>query len=128
MPVTTETQEWRRLGLGGPPEPWAEGDQRDLDRLATSYYLDILELRGAVLASRPPEELWLRIEEFCMAATRHKHEIDYSLRHAVTPAERDRAEERLGSLMRLSRRMHAFVDDPGHAPGAVFEPDETSPA
>ena len=123
MPQTVETHEWQRLGLGGPPEPWGDGAQRDLDRLATSYYLDILELRGAVLASRPDEQTWMRIEGFCTAATRHKHEIDYSLRHAVTPAERTRAEERLGSLMRLGRRMHAFVADPS-SPVAPLEEND----
>ena len=31
-----------------------------------------------------------RIEELFMTATRHKHEIDYTLRHWATPVERAR--------------------------------------
>lgn len=109
MTQTVGTREWRRYGFGGPPEPWEHGAQRDLDRLATSYYLDILELRRTALAAHPDEELWLRIEELCTTATRHKHEIDYTLRHWATPAERARVTDRLGSLMRITRRLHTVV-------------------
>ena len=38
-----QAREWRRYGFGGPPQPWEHNAQRDLDRLATSYYLDALE-------------------------------------------------------------------------------------
>ena len=121
MTSGVETREWRRYGFGGPPEPWQDDAQRDLDRLATSYYVDILELRGELLAAQPADDLWHRVEELSTTATRHKHEIDYTLRHWATPVERARVEDRLGSLMRISRGLHALVDgsgvsaDPGHA-------------
>lgn len=113
MTPGVETREWRRYGFGGPPEPWQHDAQRDLDRLATSYYVDILELRGALLASHPADDLWQRVEELSTTATRHKQEIDYTLRHWATPVERARIEDRLGSLMRISRGLHALVDGPG---------------
>ncbi len=109
---TVQPREWRRFGFGGPPEPWPHDAQRDLDRLATSYYLDVLELRRRVLAERPESDLRDRIEELFTTATRHKHEIDYTLRHWATPVERARVEDRLGSLMRISRRMRTLVDGP----------------
>jgi hypothetical protein len=112
MTPGVETREWRRFGFGGPPEPWQHDAQRDLDRLATSYYVDILELRGALLASHPDAEVWERVEELSTTATRHKHEIDYTLRHWATPVERARVEDRLGSLMRISRGLHALVEGP----------------
>jgi hypothetical protein len=113
MTSAVETREWRRYGFGGPPEPWQHDAQRDLDRLATSYYVDILELRGALLAAQPGDDLWHRVEELSTTATRHKHEIDYTLRHWATPVERARVEDRLGSLMRISRGLHALVDGGG---------------
>ncbi len=113
MTPGVETREWRRYGFGGPPEPWQHDAQRDLDRLATSYYVDILELRGALLAAHPADDLWQRVEELSTTATRHKQEIDYTLRHWATPVERARIEDRLGSLMRISRGLHALVDGPG---------------
>jgi len=122
MTTAVETREWRRYGFGGPPEPWEHDAQRDLDRLATSYYLDVLELRRQILAGHPDEELWLRVEELYTTATRHKHEIDYTLRHWATPVERARVADRLGSLMRISRRMHAFVH------GGRTGPDDPEPA
>ena len=109
MSSTTETREWRRYGFGGPPEPWEHDGQRDIDRLATSYYLDVIELRSQILAAHPDEELALRVEELYTTATRHKHEIDYTLRHWATPVERARVEDRLGALMRISRRLHTLV-------------------
>ncbi|MGH2455558.1 MAG: hypothetical protein ACRDHD_04800 [Candidatus Limnocylindria bacterium] len=112
MTQTVQPREWRRFGFGGPPEPWPHDAQRDLDRLATSYYLDVLELRRRVLAERPESDLRDRIEELFTTATRHKHEIDYTLRHWATPVERARVEDRLGSLMRISRRMRTLVDGP----------------
>ncbi|HLA65105.1 MAG TPA: hypothetical protein VK600_00830 [Candidatus Saccharimonadales bacterium] len=119
MTQTVGMREWRRYGFGGPPEPWEQGAQRDLDRLATSYYLEILTLRGTALAGHPDEELWLRIEELSTTATRHKHEIDYTLRHWATPAERARVTDRLGSLMRISRRLHTVV----HGPDGESDPE-----
>ncbi|HET7646427.1 MAG TPA: hypothetical protein VFV59_08215 [Candidatus Limnocylindria bacterium] len=97
--------EWRRFGFGGPPEPWEHGAQRDLDRLATSYYLDILGSRRAILAACRDEALRDRVEELFTTAERHKHEIDYTLRHWATPVERARVEDRLGSLMRAGIRL-----------------------
>ncbi len=112
MTPGVETRHWRRYGFGGPPEPWQHDAQRDLDRLATSYYVDILELRGALMATGANDDQWQRIEELCTTATRHKHEIDYTLRHWATPVERARVEDRLGSLMRISRGLHALFEGP----------------
>ena len=125
MNTAVEPREWRRYGLGGPPEPWQHDAQRDIDRLSTSYYLDILELRRQIQAAHPDEELWLRVEELNNAATRHKHEIDYTLRHWATPVERARVADRLGALMRITRRLDAFVHGP-QGPGDT-EPSEAKP-
>lgn len=100
-----QAQKWRRFGFGGPPEPWEQGAQRNLDRLATSYYLDILESHRILDGEMRPRDERLRVEELFATATRHKHEIDYTLRHWATPVERVRVEDRLGSLMRISRRL-----------------------
>jgi hypothetical protein len=103
--------EWRRFGHGGPPEPWEHGAQRNLDRLTTSYFLDVMESRRAILAMPTTDrELRLQIEELFTTASRHKHEIDYTLRHWATPVERARVEDRLGSLMRISRRLRAMIE------------------
>src|SRR3970040_494865 len=90
------TREWRRYGFGGPPEPWASGARQDLDRLSTSYYLDVLAARPRALTAAADEEMRARIEELFTTATRHKHEIDYTLRHWATPVERARGADRLG--------------------------------
>ena len=103
-----QAREWRRYGFGGPPEPWERGAQRDLDRLATSYYLDLLESRGIALASDDANRDV--IEHLFSEATRHKHEIDYTLRHWATPVERARVSDRLGQLMRISRQMRELAD------------------
>lgn len=108
--------EWRRFGFGGPPEPWEHGAQRDLDRLATSYYLDILASRRAILASAPGDHLRERVEELFTTAERHKHEVDYTLRHWATPVERARVEDRLGSLMRIGLRLREIRDAPVTGP------------
>ena len=108
-----QPREWRKYGFGGPPEPWQHDAQLDLDRLATSYYLDILECRRQAMAPANDDELRLKVEELFTTATRHKHEIDYTLRHWATPVERARLEDRLGQLMRISRRLRAFVDASG---------------
>jgi hypothetical protein len=55
-----------------------------------------------------------------MTATRHKHEIDYTLRHWATPVERARVSDRLGSLMRISRRLKTMTRGAG---GDDFLPD-----
>ena len=55
-----------------------------------------------------------------MTATRHKHEIDYTLRHWATPVERARVTDRLGSLMRISRRLESLERGPH---GDDFLPD-----
>jgi hypothetical protein len=99
-----QPHEWRRYGFGGPPEPWEQGAQRNLDRLATSYYVDVLESRRVLMTS-PTAQVREKADELYMTATRHKHEIDYTLRHWATPVERARIEDRLGSLMRISMRM-----------------------
>ena len=106
-----QAREWRRYGFGGPPEPWERGAQRDLDRLATSYYLDLLESRGIALARADGDDLRPQIEQMFNEATRHKHEIDYTLRHWATPVERARVSDRLGQLMRISRQMRELAPD-----------------
>jgi hypothetical protein len=111
-----QAREWRRYGFGGPPEPWERGALRDLDRLATSYYLDLLESRGIVLARDDGEELRPQVELMFTDATRHKHEIDYTLRHWATPVERARVADRLGQLMRISRQMRDLAPERGPAP------------
>jgi len=73
------------------------------------YYVDILQDHTQILASEPDDELRQRVEELFTVATRHKHEIDFTLRHWATPAERARVEDRLGSLMRISRQFHVQV-------------------
>ena len=100
-----QPHEWRRFGFGGPPEPWERDAQRDLDRLATSYFLDILESHRVIMASHPDAAVHDRVEDLFATATRHKHEIDYTLRHWATPVERARVEDRLGSLMRVGMRL-----------------------
>ncbi len=118
---SVQSKEWRRYGFGGPPEPWTHDAHRDLDRLTTSYYLEILEARRELLASDPDPELEDRIEELFMTATRHKHELDYTLRHWATPVERARVSDRLGSLMRISRRLKTMTRPGGDGDG--FLPD-----
>ncbi len=100
-----QPHEWRRFGFGGPPEPWQHDAVRDLDRLATSYYVDILESQRGILVRRPSDDVRGRVEDLLATATRHKHEIDYTLRHWATPVERARVEDRLGSLMRIGMRL-----------------------
>ena len=109
-----QRHEWRRYGFGGPPEPWEHGAQRNLDRLATSYYVDILESRRAILAGPASGEQRLKLEELFTTATRHKHEIDYTLRHWATPVERARVEDRLGSLMRIGQRLRTMAEAPSN--------------
>jgi hypothetical protein len=112
MQQGVQAREWRRYGYGGPPEPWSLGAQRNLDRLSTSYFLEVLDGGRAILAgSAADDELRGQIEELFATATRHKHEIDYTLRHWATPIERARVEERLGSLMRISRRFRAILEN-----------------
>jgi len=103
-----QPHEWRRFGFGGPPEPWDHDGQRDLDRLATSYFLDILESQRVVLAARPDDDVRKRVEDLFATANRQKHEIDYTLRHWATPVERARVEDRLGSLMRIGMRLRGI--------------------
>jgi hypothetical protein len=118
-----QPHEWRRYGFGGPPEPWEHGAQRDLDRLATSYYLDILASRRTILAGSPDETLRNRVEDLFTTAERQKHEIDYTLRHWATPVERARVEDRLGSLMRIGMRLREIRGaDAAPVPAPAPEP------
>ena len=71
--------QWRRYGFGGPPEPWEHGATRNLDRLATSYYVDILESHRLILQKGPEPAVRARVDDLLATATRHKHEIDYTL-------------------------------------------------
>ncbi len=117
-----QPHEWRRYGFGGPPEPWEHDAARDLDRLATSYYVDILESQRRILSKRPTDDVRGRVEDLLAIATRHKHEIDYTLRHWATPVERARIEDRLGSLMRIGMRLRELRDadlSPGRTPDLV---------
>ncbi len=107
-----QPQEWRRFGFGGPPEPWEHGALRDLDRLATSYFLDILESHRLMMAAGGEEDLRRQVDDLVATATRQKHEIDYTLRHWATPVERARVEDRLGSLMRIGMRLREMRDSP----------------
>lgn len=104
--------EWRRFGFGGPPEPWDHDAQRDLDRLATSYYVEILACRRAITSAGADDSVRQRVEELFATAERHKHEVDFSLRHWATPVERARVEDRLGSLMRIGIRLRELRDMP----------------
>jgi len=107
----TQAKAWRRSGAGGPPEAWDDGARRGLDRLATSYYLNVVESSRrliAVVADERQASL-AGVEELVAVATRHKHEIDYTLRHWATQVERARIEQRLGSLMRISRQLDSLV-------------------
>jgi hypothetical protein len=112
----THPHQWRRYGFGGPPEPWEHGAQRNLDRLATSYYVDILESHRLILQMHPEPAVRARIDDLMATATRHKHEIDYTLRHWATPVERARVEDRLGSLMRVGLRLREIREAPPAAP------------
>jgi hypothetical protein len=116
--MQSQAHQWRKYGFGGPPEPWEGGARQDLDRLATSYYVDILETRRTILGRSPTHEARANVEEHFTAATRHKQEIDYALRHWATPVERVRVEDRLGSLMRISRLLRRMARS-----DASFEPD-----
>ena len=109
---SSQPHEWRRFGFGGPPEPWEHGAQRDLDRLSTSYFVDILESRRAIMAESPDADVSATVEDLFTTATRHKHEIEYTLRHWATPVERARVEDRLGSLMRIGLRLREFRNPP----------------
>ncbi len=112
----TQAREWRRYGFGGPPEPWAHDAQRDLDRLATSYYLDVLDLYRRSKPMELADDVRGRLDDLIMTATRHKHEIDYTLRHWATPVERARVEDRLGSLMRIGRQVRSVVEPGADGP------------
>ena len=111
-----QPHQWRRYGFGGPPEPWEHDAQRDLDRLATSYYIEILASRRIIMASLPDEATRSRVDELFATAERHKHEVDFTLRHWATPVERARVEDRLGSLMRIGIRLRELRDTIGSEP------------
>lgn len=111
-----QSHEWRKFGFGGPPEPWEHGAQRDLDRLATSYFLDILESHRVVMSAGPTADIQKRVDDLFATATRQKHEIDYTLRHWATPVERARVEDRLGSLMRIGMRLREIRESATAAP------------
>ncbi|MBA3587217.1 MAG: hypothetical protein H0W41_06230 [Chloroflexi bacterium] len=122
------SQEWHRFGFGGPPEPWDHGALRDLDRLATSYFLDILESHRVAMAVSNEDDLRKRIEDLFATATRQKHEIDYTLRHWATPIERARVEDRLGSLMRIGMRLRELRKSPAALNHASTPSPEPMPA
>jgi hypothetical protein len=115
-----QPREWRKFGFGGPPEPWARDAQRDLDRLATSYYVAVLDARRRLISIEVDTAGRREIDELVTTATRHKHEIDYTLRHWATPVERARVTDRLGSIMRISRRLQTLERGPH---GDDFLPD-----
>ncbi len=116
--------EWRKYGFGGPPEPWEHGAQRDLDRLATSYYVDLLESHRQIMSMGPDEVVRRRADDLLATATRHKHEIDYTLRHWATPVERARVEDRLGSMMRAGLKLREIRElRPSAEPTASVSPE-----
>jgi hypothetical protein len=117
-------KEWRRYGFGGPPEPWESGAQRELDRLATSYYVAIVASRTVILEASPGPDVRRQGEELFSEATRHKQEVDFTLRHWATPVERLRVEDRIGSLMRISRRLNSLRDSSDPDPN--IDPAESS--
>ena len=110
------SREWQKFGFGGPPQAWEHGAQRNLDRLATSYYLDILQSRQAIRSQVELTRHLLHVEELYTAATRHKHEIDYTLRHPATPAEQAHVEDRLGALMRIGLVLRDILEGPAADP------------
>jgi hypothetical protein len=119
-----QPREWRRYGFGGPPAPWERGAQRDLDRLATSYFLDILESHRMVAAAGPVEDIRKSVDDLLALAVRQKHEIDYALRHWATPVERASVEDWLGSLMRIGMRLREIREPASD----VSASEESAPA
>lgn len=93
---------------------------RDLDRLATSYYVDVVECRRVIISANVGDDANQIVDEMFDTATRHKHEIDYTLRHWATPVERARVEDRLGALMRISRKLRTMARGPRRTrPGPI---------
>ena len=74
--------------------------------------VDILESHRQLMAAFPDENVRRRADDLLATATRHKHEIDYTLRHWATPVERARVEDRLGSLMRTGLRLREIRETP----------------
>ena len=72
MQQGVHAHEWRKYGFGGPPEPWDGGAQRDLDRLATSYYLDILETHSDLLDGKLEAEIRHQVEELFLLIGRNE--------------------------------------------------------
>ena len=73
--------------------------------------------RIASSCRRSPEDaVPHRVDDLLATATRHKHEIDYTLRHWATPVERARVEDRLGSLMRIGLRLREVREGPSATP------------
>src|SRR5437588_12321038 len=94
-----QAREWRRYGFGGPPQPWEHDAQRDLDRLATSYYLEALEQQRRAMESTQDDEAVRRIQELFTTTTRHKNDVDFRLRQLEAPVERGRKHEPIGQVM-----------------------------
>jgi len=67
-------------------------------------------MRRQLLGQPHDEATWMEVEEIATMAARHKQEIDFSLRHWATPAERDRVEDRLGHLMRAGRYLRDLLE------------------
>jgi hypothetical protein len=74
------------------------------------------------MASGPATAVRERVEDLFTTAERHKHEVDYTLRHWATPVERARVEDRLGSLMRIGLRLREIRDSPAASPATDPEP------
>ena len=125
MQQGVHAHEWRQYGLGGPPEPWHHDAQRDIDRLATSYYLDVMELRSQILDGKPGRGAsGSKVEELHTTATRHKTEIDYTLRHWATPVERARV-GRPARLADAHRPPPALPAHPARRPARHPDPAAT---
>jgi hypothetical protein len=78
--------------------------------------VDILESHRLILQAGVEHSVRARIDDLLATATRHKHEIDYTLRHWATPVERARVEDRLGSMMRVGLRLREIREAPPAAP------------
>jgi hypothetical protein len=100
----------RRRATGGMPRPWESGGRRELQAMASTYYLEVLAAREAVLAAGPTAKVRERVEQLTAVATRCKHEVDDALSRAATAADRARLHDRLGCLARTSRQLRRLAD------------------
>ena len=92
---------------------------RSLQALSPRQQFSVIFFQGTSALEMAPSgtlapasaEQRLRVEELFTVASRHKQEIDFTLRHWATPVERVRIEDRLGSLMRIAMRLRELRTD-----------------